>query len=93
MKRPSTQLQQDILNGRIVTFLEARIAEIEGDPDWQVRCNEAINDRVEMVDCSSFGTLPGTILVRGAVRDMSTLKRLVRNWADHPDFLPEWETP
>lgn len=85
------QMQQDLDNARIILFLDARIAEIEADPDWQAHMYDTISHCVDMIDCSPMGAPPRTNLIRGAVNDMGPLRKLARIWANHPDFLPEWE--
>jgi hypothetical protein len=77
---------------KIVGFLENRIGEIEdADPDGAAKCRDAIDNCCERIDVSPSHR-PGTRSLRGEITDMRSLKRLARNWADHPDFRPEWET-
>lgn len=87
-----SELQRIIREARIVTFLLARVAELErNDPLGAGLYRQAVDDCCDWVDCSSFGTLPGTNMVRGAaVRRFEPLKELASDWADHPDFEPEW---
>jgi hypothetical protein len=84
---------QDLLSRRIVTFVEARAAEIENaDPDGAAKSRKVLDDCCDRVDATQFGHHPPRYL-RGEVNNMRLLKLLARNWADHPDFLPEWKTP
>ena len=81
-----TPLSSDIeAPGYIVTFLEERIAEIEdADPEGAARCRQVIDACCDHLYGKPY-YVPGN--------DMRSLKRLAKNWADHPDFQPEWETP
>lgn len=86
-----SELQRIIREARIVTFLLARVDELESvAPSYAEGYRRSVDNCCDWVDCSSFGTLPGTHMVRGAVRRFEPLKELARHWADHPDFEPEW---
>jgi hypothetical protein len=74
----------------IVPFLEARIAEVEPtDPDGAARCRHVIDEACDKVDITQHW-MQHRRTVRGAVKDMDLLTRLAKNWANHPDFKPEW---
>lgn len=81
-------MQQDLDNARIVTFIEARAQET--GPNTVESCRQVIDECCDRIDASGRDLKP--FWVRGAVKDMEMLKMLARNWADHPDYLPEWET-
>lgn len=77
---------------KIVEFLENRIGEFEYlDEAGAAKCREAIDNCCDRIDGTGIDRKP--VHLRGRINDMRCLKRLARNWADHPDFLPEWETP
>lgn len=80
------EMARDQDNARIVAFIEARAREIDL-PSAQA-CLRVIDDCCSRIDGSGIDGKP--FWLRGAVKDMKPLKRLARNWADHPDFLPEW---
>jgi hypothetical protein len=82
----TASMQHDLDNARIVTFIEARIQDI--DAGEAAACRQVIDHCCERIDGSGADLRP--FLIRGAVKDMETLKKLARNWADHPDFLEEW---
>lgn len=77
----------------LLGFLRARIKELEDvDPDGAERCRRVLDDCSEVRNLSVFADDP-PYYVRGAVKDWGPLLKLARNWAAHPDFRPEWETP
>lgn len=84
------ELQRIIREARIVTFLLARVDEMESAE--AETCRRAVDSCCDWIDCSPFGTLPGTNMVRGAVQRFEPLKELACHWADHPDYRPEWST-
>lgn len=86
--------EQTLKDARVVTFVWDRLVELDRvDPDGAAVGREALDACCDRIDCSPFGTPRGTTVVRGEVNNMAPLLKLARNWADHPDFLPEWETP
>jgi hypothetical protein len=82
----TAEMQRDLDNHRIVTFIEARAQ--ESGPITVDSCRQVIDESCDRIDASGADLKP--FWVRGAVKDMVMLKMLARNWADHPDYLPEW---
>lgn len=83
---------------RLITFVWDRLTELEKvDPDAAAVGREALDACCDRIDCSRFGTAPGSNVVVGEVNDLKPLLKLAHNWADHPDFLlatfPDEETP
>lgn len=81
-------MRRDLDNARIVVFIEARAQ--EAGPIIVDSCRRVIDESCDRIDASGRDLNP--FWIRGAVKDMEMLKMLARNWADHPDFLAEWET-
>jgi hypothetical protein len=78
------------VNTRIVTFLVARIEEIEDvDPDRAAKCDEILDAACEMVDISPWPEFESHY-VHGAVKNKRALLELARQWSDHPDFQEDW---
>lgn len=87
--REASQWYEDL---KIVGFLEERIGEFEYlDGEGAAKCREAIDNCCDRIDGTGIDRKP--VHLRGGINDMRSLKRLAKNWADHPDFRPEWETP
>ncbi len=80
------QMQQDLDNARIIFFIEARAA--EAGPPTVESCRQVIDECCDRIDVTGRDLKPAW--VRGAPNDMTMLRMVARNWADHPDFLPEW---
>jgi hypothetical protein len=77
----------------IISFIEARVTEIQDiDPDGASKCRQVIVDCCDRIDISYRSTADGLYML-GEINNMGPLKRLARNWADHPDFRPGWGTP
>ena len=83
---PEAQWYADL---KIVGFLEERIGEFEYlDGEGAAKCREAIDNCCDRID--GTGIDGKKVNLRGRINDMRSLKRLARNWADHPDYRPEW---
>jgi hypothetical protein len=77
----------------LTTFLWARIHELEDiDPDGAEQCRQMMNDCCDRINLNHRTGNPPNY-VRGDVKDWGPVLKLVQNWADHPDFRPEWKTP
>lgn len=82
------EARRRIADYTIVGFLTARIAEIQHiDLDGAERCLEVIDAACDRI---ATGPINAEFYLRGAIKDMDLLKRLAKNWADHPDYRPEW---
>lgn len=84
-------LEQQLKDARIVTFIWDRLTELEGvDPEAVDLGRDALDACCEKVDVTGNDGEPRYL--RGPVNNMKPLRRLARNWADHPDFDTEWAT-
>ena len=71
-------------------FVFTRIEDM-GDVEEAAALREAWNVAHDQINASPSPTQP--MFLTGEVKDAPALRELARNWAGHPDFLPEWETP
>jgi hypothetical protein len=77
----------------LTAFLWARIGALQVvDPDGAEKCRQVMADCCERINLNYRSGNPPNY-VPGEVRDWEPLLKLARNWADHPDFRPEWKTP